>query len=1449
MIISAVRTRQTLNKAHITAIPQATGTQQENEFYYAFLSDERLLNTAFTRAKSLIFVIGDPVALCSVGSCQMTWVRFVQECEKNKSINPPETSLEMIQEEITAAKQRLNPTAATYNPRRTGQSASQQRGAPSPPKSAAAAASQWVSGNNIWNKTARKTQRGGTSDMNPAYQRLNSDEFPELPDVAQVVQNKDPTTSNNLSESDDEDEFEDIVTEIQDDDLLKELRHQVKVDFQEEMQERSDSNSSTEEDVEIEVESQVPPPQVLRRGEPIPDVHPETSVVQASGDSAYITPEPKNESMKQAKEEPKPVPLPAPQPPLEPRPRPQEPDLDLQNNEVPQFRMVEREGRIALLPRHMPRRGLSQVEDYDSDEDEAHGASDEPTEDDFLEKTLMEPEKYRVCIFRYDLKGLTYAVPVDRASTEVISITSKKRRGQALDNDEVVMEILDNKEKPEELEGVSETVKEEEDNKIYGQVVHVLKRDTEPFLRKLVCTLDPFSDNLMQPIDKTFPKLYITKSEDKSEESRDKNVAKVTIHTISREAAKTQGRYTPERDVYVTNKERPHKLFVVRFWKWYPKTPYPMGVVVEELEPGDTPRHGLHILKLVHNVKDKFKVTVDEYLQKNFPTGWRIPNAEEARRIDFRDRKIFTIDPQDSEDLDDAVSLQIVGNMYEVGIHIADVSYFVPKRSDLDEEARFRATSFYPTFHEKPIHMLPKRLSSDLCSLLPDRDRLTLSLMVVVDANGQLVQAPNVFRTIIRSRHKLSYSQAEQIIQGECPEGLESVADPIIQLHKLAAKRRASRLGDKAHIFNAEDDDGDVHDPFAHSLIEEFMILANEIIADHLLMKYGDCTPLRRQLAPLPEKVEEWKKNHKDGVRNSIWLTAAVGDNQEEDMDEDEGEPTLPLTQAVWEEIVQAASDDNPRSLEKLKNLVCIDQNHPLQAVALAQFHRTMERSEYINSGDHPEPEKKSHYSLQLKAYTHFTSPIRRFIDLVVHRLLIATLENTPCPYDANELANITHHCSGRALHAQRFSKESQSLQLALKLKEAPLQLMSFVENLSDSGLKLLFPHRSYIPPRQTSLRFNILKPIKVPETSAASVSVDLTWKSRIYDVRKNADQRQGIRKDAIELETRRYTVQVPEDNWEDIQRSVKRGDFNDVKRAIDSTIGAGGPELSQFTDVMRQFTEKSSVEVDCEYIDRMNKQQMFINFCRSYKRGDVNLVQIHSRLSKGVLTPHVQLFNMTSQLDVCAEHRENPVLCFSDVATKIPGKEKSIANYKKAWLPILSMLSAHGAVQSDETITIHHVTITWQKMEGGKYHGYFNLPLPFTDQRFIRLAMQRTSKDKQHEELEDEYHLDFLCIRYKNLRISSRKLLKMRDLDSRSKSQEAIGPYNRRAWEVQTFVAHGYTTSIQHDNKAQLMTITFQLHTTSLPFPEEQLLYQHEGKQKTCTIELLPASKPDRYP
>ncbi|XP_071490369.1 3'-5' exoribonuclease HELZ2-like [Diadema antillarum] len=1510
IVISTVRTRETLNKAHITAIPQGTGTQHESEFYYAFLSDEHLLNTAFTRAKSLIIVVGDPVALCSVGSCHMTWVRYLQECQRNNSIVPQETTMEMIQEEIAAAKQRLNPSAATFHPRKAASTPTRQKGASAPSVNGKTQdiVSSWNQGQNIWTKSTTFIQPGA-SGHHAAYMRLNSDEFPTLPEANA----RGSLAPENIDDSGDDDEFEDFEQDIQDDDLLEELRRQVQVDTKEELRERSETGESTEEDAadsEIDSSPEPSPPRIVRRGEDIPEpqfqdtfevneyqrdflkrptplpdqqqdfwqhhqqtqpppplqqqqqpltqphAQPQTHSHHQVQPQAHGQPQAQPQAQPETNAQPKVQPQAHAQRTTKPSPaaQPAAPpvaNVDLQNNAGTNFRMVERAGRIALLPRHLPRRALSQVEDYDSDEDEPCGEPGGETEDTYLEKTVTEPEKFKICTFRYDFKGMTYAIPVERKALEVISITSKKRRGQALDNDEVIIEIIEDTEVPEILEGVEESVQEEEDNKIYGKVVHILKRDTDPYLRKIVCTLDPFSNNLMVPVDRTFPKLFIVKNEEGTNETKGKNVVTVTIHTISREAAKTRGKYQPERNVYVTNKERPHKLFVVRFWKWYPKTPYPMGVVVEELEPGTTAKQGLHILKLVHGVKDKFKVAVDNYLQANFPPEWTIPKAEYEQRPNLTDKKIFTIDPQDSEDLDDAVSVVVLGQgRFEVGVHIADVSYFIPKGSELDEEARLHATSFYPSFHEKPIHMLPRRLSTELCSLQPGKDKLALSLIVVLDSLGRPVAPPNVYRSIIRSCQKLSYSQAEDIIHGDCPEGLEDLVQPIRILHDLASKKRAARLGEKRHIFNAEDDDGDVKNPLSHSLIEEFMIMANQIIGEHLLTRYGDCTPLRRQLAPDPERLEEWKVTHKDGVRNSIWLTAATRVEQDVAEDDDESEddePTVPITKEVWKELVKASDDDiAQKGLDKVRNLVCIDANHPLQAVALSEFHHIMERSEYINSADHLDPAQRSHYSLQLQTYVHFTSPIRRFIDLVVHRLLINSLaQGFECPYEARELANITHHCTSRAFHAQRFSKESQSLQLALKLQEAPLQLLSFVEAFSDRGLKLQFPHRPYILPMQSKMNFNTLKPSKRPETGPESDCADLLWKNRIYDY--HGQQRQGLRRDAMELDARRWIVHVPEDNWEDIQNSVKSGDFAQVKRAVRSAVDSGNPELNQFADMMSQFSDRSSsVEVTCEYVNESGTQQMFIDFHRPFRRGDINQVQMYARLFKGVITPHIQLFNLTPMLDICAEHRDNPVSCFSDVATTIPGREKSIVAYKKAWLPIISMVNAHDAVANDDTIVIHNVTITWQELEGHNYQGYFNLPFDFLEQRDIHF-FQPAKDDKKQQEEEEDVQFDFLCIRYPHLQVSSRKHLRMRELDSRSKKQEAIGPYNRHAWSEQTFVAHGHTTNVQSDSKAQLMTVTFQLHTTSIPFPKDVLLYQAEGKQRTCTVELIPVPEPGR--
>ena len=205
------------------------------------------------------------------------------------------------------------------------------------------------------------------------------------------------------------------------------------------------------------------------------------------------------------------------------------------------------------------------------------------------------------------------------------------------------------------------------------------------------------------------------------------------------------------------------RVFIVKYLKWRPDCPYPLGVAVRHIPHGKDFKTGMEILYEDHNIRRNFSKELRTSVARDFDENWQVPSSEKGRPV-YRDN-VFTIDPPNSQDLDDAISIQSLGNgNYDLHIHIADVSYFVQPNTALDEEAMLRGTSYYPPKPDENVPMLPRELSNNFCSLLKGKDRLALTVSVKVRPDGTIVGDTRIERSVVCSSSRLTYLEAQKII-------------------------------------------------------------------------------------------------------------------------------------------------------------------------------------------------------------------------------------------------------------------------------------------------------------------------------------------------------------------------------------------------------------------------------------------------------------------------------------------------------------------------------------------------------------------------------------------------------------------------------------------------------------------------------------------------------------
>ncbi|MEM7361484.1 MAG: ribonuclease R [Bacteroidota bacterium] len=385
----------------------------------------------------------------------------------------------------------------------------------------------------------------------------------------------------------------------------------------------------------------------------------------------------------------------------------------------------------------------------------------------------------------------------------------------------------------------------------------------------------------------------------------------------------------------------------------------------------------------------------------------RLSQEEIKRRRDFRHVPTLTIDPDNSQDFDDALSFQELpdGN-YEVGIHIADVSHYVRTNSPIDQEALERGTSVYLV--GETIPMLPERLSNNLCSLKPHEDRPAFSLVATIDANAR-VQDNWVGETIIHSNQRFTYAQAKEAIDNQ--KGY--LHRELSILNELAKKLRTRRMKHGAIPFNTTDfnihldEAGEpIHitakqNTIAHQLIEEFMLLANRLIAQ----KVYKMKSKKQQHLPFIYRIHDEPDPEK--IENLTRFASLLGYSFKPKKGQ------LPKAyQALLTEI-----EGTP-------------YQHTIQSLAI----RTMAQACYTT-------EPKPHFGLAFAHYTHFTSPIRRYPDLIVHRLLKRYLRGERSIEESyQEVAQHTSQRERLAVEAERASINYKQVVFMQKLEGQTLQ-------------------------------------------------------------------------------------------------------------------------------------------------------------------------------------------------------------------------------------------------------------------------------------------------------------------------------------------------------------------------------------------------------------------------
>lgn len=427
---------------------------------------------------------------------------------------------------------------------------------------------------------------------------------------------------------------------------------------------------------------------------------------------------------------------------------------------------------------------------------------------------------------------------------------------------------------------------------------------------------------------------------------------------------------------------------VVKITEWPENAKNPFGQVIDILGKAGENTAEMHAILAEYGLPYTYPQAVEAAADK-IPA--EITPEDYAEREDFRDTVTFTIDPKDAKDFDDALSIkQLKPNLWEVGVHIADVSHYVKEGSIIDKEAVKRATSVYLV--DRTIPMLPERLCNFICSLRPNEEKLAYSVIFNMNDKAE-VKDYRIRHTVIKSDRRFTYEEAQQII--ETGEG--DYKEEVLQLNRLAQILREKRLAagainfDRCEVKFEIDEQGKPLSVYfkvskeANKLIEEFMLLANRTVAEHIgkvpKNKKAKVFPYRIHDLPDPDKLD-----------NLSQFIARFG----------------------YKIRTGGSKTDVSKSINRLlSDIEGKKEQNLIETVSL----RAMQKARYsiYNIG---------HYGLAFDYYTHFTSPIRRYPDLMVHRLLTRYMEGGRSA-QADKYENLCEHSSAMeqtAASAERAS-------------------------------------------------------------------------------------------------------------------------------------------------------------------------------------------------------------------------------------------------------------------------------------------------------------------------------------------------------------------------------------------------------------------------------------------
>ncbi|XP_052404760.1 helicase with zinc finger domain 2 [Carassius gibelio] len=706
-----------------------------------------------------------------------------------------------------------------------------------------------------------------------------------------------------------------------------------------------------------------------------------------------------------------------------------------------------------------------------------------------------------------------------------------------------------------------------------------------------------------------------------------------------------------------------------------------------------------------------------------------------------------------SSHLRDAISVSDSEYHFEIGVHKADFFSYVSGDNIQNLGAQ-----------------------SDMWSLMPGKHRRAISLILKVEKKKRKLVEQKLVLSRIKSSRALSYSETDSIINqpGENEMRPESVKGCILVAYHFALDQKKKRLSGHVDCSRSSDDNK------CRIMMEELKLMFKRA-----------CDQLIDQETPLPNIFSCPVTASPDLVRRLKRDNEELGSLHalEERLDSYpwQNYGSFIILTSVWQKIKSAASTSD---FYRMADLISADDIHPHLFPVTAQLKANVNKAFLIRSHSCKDA-LLGHYSLHLDSYTHASSPIRRYIDVVLQRLMHSVLCERPVEYSQIDIDLLCDKCKRGEMRAQEYENKAESLCLAISLQKQSTYKVAFVTIVQpdSENFELSFPFDKGTFPDQLPVKYRNLQLKDQPIFDNKQKQVTLTWKKRIYSLSMTQTKQQNLR----------FCSEIQLSTWQAIVEAVRDEQLEEAKSLVLATDVRDHSETNEVHDISQLNPDRTFMSEKDHYTD--------VTLC--LKAGDTVQVQLTAERDRGYWAPTVQLLSVSSSFEICVEHTDNPIKCFSKLAN-CPSKDnyKDVEEYVRIWKPLCEMESAATAVDDSDCVVIENVPITWMpSFDDSKLSGTFFLP----------------AEDIKKWAIEFDLAKCLICIRK---RVTNQNYADQSKLDP----------------EYFTWVAHGLTTKCLNppdNSKNKTKFIHFSIKYASMKIPKFT-------RNDTFTVEMIPKLIPD---